>query len=377
MESKQPPSWLDGRGAVPAALTLVQLGYAGYFILCKAALSNGANRLVFAVYRDIIALLILGPLGYFSERKLRTPLTREGVGMLLVSGLTGIYLFQVLCLTGLTYTSTAFTAAMQNSIPVFAFIIGVLFRVEVIHYSRRDGQAQVLGVVACISGAMVMTSYQGPALFGSDQLPSTLGDPVTRVKPSLLIALPITGHELESWTYGSLCLVVGCICMGVYVNLQRPILKKYPAPVSITALAYLIGALLLVFSGLFLVEKQSDWVLTETTGLIAVAYAGIVNSAINFSVQTCCCYKSGPILVTIFAPLQTIFATLLSLVFFRDTYYLGSMLGGILVLAGLCMVTWGQAESSRLAHPPLKSMTIPEGQPIEKPADSLKVPLLG
>jgi hypothetical protein len=53
---------------VPAALTLVQLGYAGYFLLCKAALSNGANRLVFAVYRDIIALLILGPLAYFSER---------------------------------------------------------------------------------------------------------------------------------------------------------------------------------------------------------------------------------------------------------------------------------------------------------------------
>lgn len=128
MESKQPQSWLDGRGAVPAALTLVQLGYAGYFLLCKAALSNGANRLVFAVYRDIIALLILGPLAYFSERDLRTPLTREGVVMLLVSGLTGIYLFQLLFLTGLTYTSTAFAAAMQNSIPVFTFIIGILFR---------------------------------------------------------------------------------------------------------------------------------------------------------------------------------------------------------------------------------------------------------
>lgn len=68
MESNQPTSWLDGRGAVPAALTLVQLGYAGYFILCKAALSKGANRVVFAVYRDAIALLILEPLAYFSER---------------------------------------------------------------------------------------------------------------------------------------------------------------------------------------------------------------------------------------------------------------------------------------------------------------------
>lgn len=165
--------------------------------------------------------------------------------------------------------------------------------------------------------------------------------------------------------------------MGLYVNLQRPILKKYPAPISVTALAYLTGAVLLVCSGFFLVEERSDWIMTETTGLIAVAYAGIVNSAINFSVQTCCCYKSGPVLVTMFAPLQTIFATLFALLFFGDAYYLGSVLGGMLVLAGLCIVTWGQAEARRLAHLSLQLMTVLEGQLTVKPLDSFKKPLLG
>lgn len=78
-----------------------------------------------------------------------------------------------------------------------------------------------------------------------------------------------------------------------------------------------------------------------------------------------------------FASLQTIFATLLSLLFFGDTYCLGSVLGGILVLAGLCMVTWGQADARRLAHQSLKMMTVPESQPVVRPLDSLKEPLLG
>lgn len=50
---------------------------------------------------------------------------------------------------------------------------------------------------------------------------------------------------------------------------------------------------------------------------------GVINSAVNFSIQTWCCQKSGPILVTVFAPLQTIFATVLALAFLGDSYYLG------------------------------------------------------
>jgi hypothetical protein len=61
-------TWIDSKGTIPLALSFAQLGYAGYFILCKAALSNGANRFVFAVYRDIIGLLFLAPFAYLSER---------------------------------------------------------------------------------------------------------------------------------------------------------------------------------------------------------------------------------------------------------------------------------------------------------------------
>ena len=65
-------------------------------------------------------------------------------------------------------------------------------------------------------------------------------------------------------------------CVNVYLSCvphQRPILRSYPAPISLTALAYAIGAIFLFICGLFFVEKRSDWVINETTGLIAVGYA--------------------------------------------------------------------------------------------------------
>jgi len=64
-----------GRFVVPErvklhiAMLALQFGYAGFHIVSRAALNMGISKIVFPIYRNIIALLLLGPAAYFLEKK--------------------------------------------------------------------------------------------------------------------------------------------------------------------------------------------------------------------------------------------------------------------------------------------------------------------
>lgn len=148
------------------ALVLIQLNYGGYHVITKLALSVGLNQLVFCVLRDLIALSILGPLAYCSERRVRPPISGYFLFSFFFLGLTGIFANQLLFTLGLNLTSPFFAAATQPLIPVFTFILAVLLRTETLHWERPDGKAKVAGVIVCVAGALFMALYKGPALLG-------------------------------------------------------------------------------------------------------------------------------------------------------------------------------------------------------------------
>jgi hypothetical protein len=53
---------------VHAACVVVQSGFGVAYILSKVALTTGVNPVVFAVYRDVVALCTIAPVAYFLER---------------------------------------------------------------------------------------------------------------------------------------------------------------------------------------------------------------------------------------------------------------------------------------------------------------------
>ncbi|KAE9603552.1 putative EamA domain-containing protein [Lupinus albus] len=110
------------------AMLALQFGYAGFHVVSRAALNMGVSKLVFPVYRNIIAFLLLLPFAYFFEKKERLPLTLNLVLQFFLLALVGITANQGFYLLGLDNISPTFASAIQNSVPAITFLMAAILR---------------------------------------------------------------------------------------------------------------------------------------------------------------------------------------------------------------------------------------------------------
>ncbi len=77
-------------------------------------------------------------------------------------------------------------------------------------------------------------------------------------------------------------------------------MDRYPAPVSVTALEYLVGAILLALTSITWVKNPSSWAVSQRANLLAIAYA--VCASLSFKSYYCffLLLDSSPFHVTIY-----------------------------------------------------------------------------
>ncbi|XP_042450315.1 protein WALLS ARE THIN 1-like [Zingiber officinale] len=316
------------------AMLALQFGYAGFHVVSRAALNMGISKVVFPVYRNIIALILLVPFAYFLEKKDRPPMTLSFLTQFFLLALCGITANQGFYLLGLDNTSPTFASAIQNSVPAITFAMAAALRIEKVQLNRRDGIAKVAGTLACVGGATIITLYKGPSIFS----PMTLNS-----------VAPPAMAEGKNWTLGCVYLIGHCLSWSGWLVLQKPVLMKYPARLSVTSYTCFFGVIQFLIIAAFIERDADAWAFHSGGELFTILYAGFVASGVAFAVQTWCIDRGGPVFVAVYQPVQTLVVAIMASIALGEQFYLGGIIGAIFIIAGLYLVLWGKSEERTFA----------------------------
>ncbi|XVE81812.1 hypothetical protein DITRI_Ditri15bG0096100 [Diplodiscus trichospermus] len=267
------------------------------------------------------------PFGYFLERKKRPKLTLALFLEIFVLSIVGVSLTLNMYFASLRYTSPTFLAAVVNTTASLTFIMAAVLRLEVVDLRDPRGIAKVLGTFVSLVGVTTMTLYKGPAI-------KNLWHPLVDIQGKSPI------HE--NWLKGSILTVASCVCWSMWFIMQAFTLKRYPAPLSLTAWMSLVGAAQSAVFTVIVEHKAAAWTMGFNIDLWATLYAGVVCSGIIIFFQFRCTEEKGPVFVTMFNPLTTLLVAVLAYFVLGEKLYMGSILGGVIVIVGLYLLLWGK-----------------------------------
>ncbi|XP_058077986.1 WAT1-related protein At5g07050-like [Magnolia sinica] len=303
-----------------------QFGYTFLNFFSEASFKHGMNPHVYVTYRHLVAGVVMFPFAYFLEKEKRPKLTLALFLEISLLSLLGVSLSLNLYFVSLRYTSPTFTATMVNTIASLTFLLAVLLRLEDLDRSIR-GMAKIVGTLVSLVGVMIMTLYRGPVL-------RNVGDALIHIQGSITI------HE--NWIKGSILAVAYSITAALRYIMQAITLKKYPAQLSLTTwMNFVGGAQSAVFTAC-MVHKPKAWTVGFNIDLWNILYCGVVVSGLIIYIQLWCTEEKGPVFVTMYNPLATLFVALLAYFALGEKLNTGCILGGVIAIIGLYLLLWGK-----------------------------------
>ncbi|XVE48718.1 hypothetical protein DITRI_Ditri01bG0024700 [Diplodiscus trichospermus] len=349
-------------GLKPAILmVLVQVIFAGINVMSKLAANDGMNLRIMVAYRFMFATVVMMPLALFLERKSLRKISWMVLFQAFLCGLFGGSLGQGLYLQSLVYTSATFVSAMVNLSPAVTFILGICFKLEKLAIGTLAGKAKVLGTLIGIGGAMIFIFYKGIDI----TIWSTNVNLLHHRQPG-----GSPGHssnDTGKFILGAFLGLLSCISFVLWLIIQAKMIVKFPYHYSTTALMCIMGSIQGAVFALCTEKDSSQWKLGWNVRLLAVAYLGIMGSALMVFMVSWGVHLRGPLYASIFNPLGLVFVAIVGSLLLDEKLHLGSVIGAVLIVMGLYVVLWGKGKELKKMNQlvPSSDTNSPENGDIE------------
>ncbi|PQQ00331.1 hypothetical protein Pyn_18546 [Prunus yedoensis var. nudiflora] len=240
---------------------------------------------------------------YFQSIQMRYKLIALLVLQLCFAGITAAN--QGFFFLGLYYVSPTFASAIT-------FLMALALRLEHTNITRKDGLAKVMGTIASVGGATIITLYKSLPLLNQTE-PIQGRTPLTEEMSS--------STDMQNWKWGCIYLLGHCLAWATWMVFQAPMLKKYPVKLTLTSFTCFFGLIQFLVITAFVETEFENWKIQSGEELFTILYA----------------------------PLQTLDAVKATLVL-GDQLYSGGIIGALLNMLGLYSVLWGKNEENRVVN---------------------------
>ncbi|CAN6165956.1 unnamed protein product [Urochloa humidicola] len=332
-----------------AVAIIIQIIYTGMFVFIKAAFNQGFNTFVFVFYTQAAACLLLVPIAVLRERKNVKSMPLRLLFKLFLCALLGNTFSINLLDAALKYTSATVQSAISSSKPVVTFFLALLLRMEVVKLRSSQGIAKVTGIALCLAGVLVIAFFTGP--------------PLSPVNHHRAFHTSHTSSDLTSrvtWVKGTFLKLLGDIAWSLWIIFQAALLKEYPNTMLVTVTHCVFSTAQTFVVAAVAERDMARWKLGLDISLLSILYTGFVVAGVSYYLQVWCMEMKGPVFLAIWFPLCFVLTMFCSSFFLGEVIHVGSIVGGILLTAGLYSVLWAKSKETKTMVEPCSELNMTE-----------------
>ncbi|MDF2572870.1 MAG: transporter, Drug/Metabolite Exporter family [Sporomusa sp.] len=255
----------------------------------------------FMLIRFIVSVILL--VGYLQFKGEGLGISRRHYGRVLLLGVLGVGLYNILWTCGIQRTTAANAALLISTSPIFAAVYAASTKQEKINLSTW------VGTMLAFGGIYLIISQTPGAEFNFSSMEFT----------------------------GSILVLTGSFLFALYAVIAKPMLDYY-SPAKLVTLAMMGGLPVITLYGLYQDAAITVWQDIDLLAWFGLSYIIIFGTIVAFAFWYIGIQRTSPVRATVFHFIVPVTSMVFGALLLGDPVTMGQIAGAVLVFLGLIVV---------------------------------------